>query len=186
MKRKIGSLIGIAAMLLPLGGCSLFHHMTYDLSVTVESGVKGTPASGVQTLDELTVVDYSYTPVNELHTVEVLIDGVQLAAASSLTLYKDTALVARLVDIRGAWKVTSIDVDSNSTSFTVTFSGPDILGGTFSDDRGYSGTWTGPSNKVTITYSNWESYVYTGTLFNMAGTYTNGSASGTWSASRVE
>jgi len=186
MKRKFGSMIGVAVLLLPLAGCNPFRQMQYDLSVTVEPGVKGAPASGVQALDELTEVDYSYTPVNALHTVEVLVDGGRQVAASTITIYKDTTLVARLVDIRGAWKVTSTDVNNVSISFTVTFSGPDVLGGTFTDSRGYAGTWAGPSNKVTFTYGNWETYVYTGTLFDMSGTYANGSALGTWNSSRVE
>jgi hypothetical protein len=186
MKRTIGSLIGVAVLLLLLAGCNPFRQMQYNLSVTVEDGVKGTPTSGVQALDELTEVEYNYYPENVLHTVEALIDGAQLVAGATITIYKDTTLVARLVDIRGAWTMTSTDANGVKTTFTVTFSGPDVLGGTFIDDQGHAGTWTGPSNKVTITYGNWEAYVYTGELFSMLGTYANGSASGTWSASRAE
>jgi len=186
LPRMSRALLSGLALLLPLAGCSLFQQMQYDLSVTVNSGVKGTPASGVQAVDELTEVNFSYAPVNSLHTVEVLVDGSQQSAEGTVTIYKDIMLVAQLVDIRGAWKVTSIDASSVSTSFTVTFSGPDVLGGTFTDDRGYTGTWTGPSNKVTFTYGNWEAYEYTGTLFSMAGTYKNGTATGSWHASRVD
>jgi hypothetical protein len=176
----------LCVLVLPLASCNLFRKMQYDLSVTVESGVNGTPDSGVQTLDELTPVDYSYTPVNSLHTVEVMVDDSRQSANGTVTIYKDTTLDARLVDIRATWNVISTDANSVSSSFTITVSGPDVLGGTFTDSRGYTGTWTGPSNVVTITYGNWEAYKYTGTLFSMSGTYTNGSASGTWSATRAD
>ena len=186
MKRKIGSLLCGFALLLPLASCNFFGLPEYELSVTVEPGVVGTPASGQYVYPELEEVEYTYTPVNSLHTVEAIIDDGQEAAAGTVTIYRSLTLVARLVDIRGSWDVESYDATSNSTPFTITFSGDDILGGTFTDSLGHSGTWTGPSNKLTFTYGNWEAYVYTGALFSMTGTYKNGSASGTWSAKRVK
>jgi hypothetical protein len=175
----------VFALILPLASCNFFGKPEYDLSVTVEPGLTGTPAAGVQTLADLTEVEYKYTPVNALHTVEVITDGGQVAASGTVTMYKSITLVARLIDIRAVWNISTYDANAVATAtYTITFSGADILSGTFVDSRGYSGTWNGASNVINIIYSNWESYKLTGTLFSMSGTWANGSATGTWSAAR--
>jgi hypothetical protein len=185
MKRKVAYLLSVSILLLPLAGCSFLGQPDYELSVTIEPGVTGTPEAGVHTYTELEEVDYSYTPVNSKHTVEVLVDGGQEDAVASLTIYKNTALVARLYDVRGTWKVTYYATDSTtSADFTVTFSGSDILGGTFSDSRGYHGTWDAASSTMTFTFSDLESYKYTGVLLDMEGTWSNGTKTGTWSAEK--
>ncbi len=189
-KRKLSAvgraLLCVSVLILPLASCDFFGIPEYTLTVTIEPGVTGSPASGVYSYTELEEVAYKYSPVNSLHTVEVLVEEDQKDADDSIIIYTNTSLVARLVDIRGTWDVSSLDEDSNETTFTITFSGADILGGTFTDSRGYTGTWTGPSNVITITYSNWEAYKYTGTLFSMSGTWANGTATGTWSADRAD
>jgi len=192
MKNKsVSAVLRVAAMslalLLPLASCNFFGLPEYELSIVVEEGVKGTPASSVQVLAELTEVEYDYTPVNYLTTVETIFDGDRAAASGTITMYKPVTLVARLVDIRDTWDLTVYKSDSTvlSTS-TITFSGADILGGTFSDSRGYTGTWTGASNVIKITFPAWEQYILSGTLFSMAGTWANGSATGSWGANRAE
>lgn len=180
------ALLCACALILPLASCNFFGIPDYTLTVAIEPGVTGTPAAGAHPFPDLEEVAYKYTPVNSLHTVEVLIEDDQASAEGSLTIYTNTNLVARLVDIRGDWTVTSRNSSGTSITFTLAFSGPDVLGGAFADSRGYTGTWTGKSNAVVITYSNWEAYVYSGTLFSMSGTYKNGSATGTWSAKRSE
>ncbi len=186
MKRQLGCVLTLCALLMPLASCNFFGIPDYTLAVTIEAEVTGTPGAGVHEFPELEQVGYEYTPVNSEHTVEVFIDGERESAEDSIIMYKSLTLVARLFDVRGAWTVTSKDSSSNSITFTVTFSGPDILGGIFSDSRGYAGTWTGKSNTIVITYGNWEAYVYSGSLFSMSGTYKNGSAAGTWSAKRAD
>ena len=176
----------VFALILPLASCNFFGKPEYELKVTIDEGVAGTPVGGTQVLTDLTEVEYKYTPVNPLHTVEVIYDGVQAAAAGTVTMYKDITLLARLIDIRAAWTVTlTNDSDSTTNSTpTITFSGSNILGGTFSDSRGYSGAWDAASNMININYGNWESFKLTGVLFSMNGTWANGSATGTWSAVR--
>jgi len=177
----------VLALILPLAGCNFFGMPEYQLSVTVEPGVTGTPATSTEFLADLTEVEYAYTPVNSLHTVEVIFNGSQATASGTVTMYRDITLAARLVDIRDAWLVKSYKTDGTAIeTFTISLAGNDILGGTFSDSRGYAGTWTGASNKVVITYGNWEKYIFTGTLFSMTGSWANGSVAGTWSADRVE
>jgi hypothetical protein len=180
------TMLSVCIMILPLMGCSFFGIADYELIVTINDGVHGTPESGQHSYKDLTVVEFAYTPVNSLHTVEVIYEGGRLAASGSFTMYTNVALEARLVDIRDTWKITFAYKDSTTTSieFTVTFSGNDILAGTFSDSRGYNGTWDAASNVIHLTYSNWNAYKLTGTLFSMSGTWSNGSVTGTWSAVR--
>jgi hypothetical protein len=175
----------VFALILPLANCNFFGMPEYELSVTVEDGVTGTPAVGVQSLADLTEVEYKYTPVNAKHTVEVIYDGAQAAAAGTIKMYKSITLVARLIDIRTIWNITVYDSNAVAIStYTITFSGTDILGGTFTDSSGHSGTWDGASNVINIIYSNWEKYKLTGTLFAMSGTWTNGTATGSWVSAR--
>jgi hypothetical protein len=193
MKTKTNSVLAVCRTLLficilivPLLSCNFFGIPDYELTVTVKDGVQGTPASGQYSYKDLTVVDYNYSPVNLLHTVEVIYEGSQMAAEGTVTMYNNIAIEARLIDIRGAWKITFAYSDTTIPSivFTVTFSGNDILAGTFNDDRGYAGTWNAASNVINLTYSDWEAYKFTGTLFSMSGTWSNGSVTGTWGAVR--
>jgi len=177
----------VFVLILPLASCSFFGLPEYELSITVGAGVNGTPVSSVQVLPELTEVEYAYTPVNSLHTVEVISNGGLAAETGTVTMYTNIALVARLIDIRAVWNISLHNSDSSAIDpFTITFAGADILGGTFSDSRGYNGTWDAASNKININYSNWESYKLTGTLFSMNGTWSNGDATGSWGAEKVE
>jgi len=194
MKKKTNSVLAVFRALLSaciligsLLSCSFFGIPSYELTVTIKDGVQGTPENGQHSYKDLTEIQCAYTAVNNLHTVEVVYEGNRVVGDSSFILYTNAALEARLVDIRDTWTITFAydDTTTASIKFTVTFSGNDILTGTFSDDRGYSGTWDGTSNKITMTYGNWETYVLTGTLFSMSGTWSNGSVTGTWSASRT-
>jgi hypothetical protein len=162
----------------------------YTLTVTLESGVTGTPDSGQHTYKELTSVTLSYTPVNPLNTVEVLINGrIRQAGLSSIILYGDGYTVtARLVDIRGSYKVTMSYTDASVTPpdpFVITITGADTLSGTFTDERGYHGNWTATTGALTLSYWDWNFYVLTTTPFNLgysAGTFTGAGLAGSWSA----
>ena len=175
----------LGALILSLAGCNFFGLPEYELSIVVEEGVTGTPVGSVQVLAELTEVEYAYTPLNPLHTVEVIADTTRVAASGTVTMYKSISLTARLIDIRDDWNMKVFNADSTtSETFTITFSGADILGGTFRDSRGHAGTWKAASNVIKIVYSDWESYNFTGALFDMNGSWSNGAVTGTWSASR--
>jgi hypothetical protein len=176
----------VFALILPLASCNYFGMPEYELTVTIEEGVVGTPVAGVQVLADLAEVEYKYTPVNPLHTVEVMYEGAKAAASGTVTMYRNITLLARLIDIRAAWTVTLTNNSDGAVNSapTITFSGSNILGGTFSDSRGYAGAWDAASNKININFGNWENYKLTGTLFSMSGTWANGSATGTWSAVR--
>jgi hypothetical protein len=192
MKTKTNSVLAVSRVLLsacililPLLSCSFFGVPSYELTVTIKDGVLGTPENGQNSYKDLTTVEYAYTAANYLHTVEVVYEGARLVAEGSFILYKNSALEARLVDIRAAWAFTLSNSDGTSfATADVTFSGADILSGIFSDSRGLAGTWDGASNKITMTYNNWETYILTGTLFDMSGIWNNGALTGTWSAVR--
>lgn len=192
MKMKTRSVFAVLRVALPacvlmvsLLSCSFFGIPNYELTVTVRDGVNGSPESGVHLYKDLTAVEYAYTPADYRYTVEVIYEGAQMSASGSFTVYTNVALEARLVDIRDVWTITLYDSSSNKLiDADVTFSGTTMLGGTFSDSRGLDGTWDGTSNAFTMTYSNWESYILTGYLFNMSGLWSNGDAGGTWSATR--
>jgi hypothetical protein len=192
MKTKTNSVLAVFRVLLsacilivPLLSCNFFGIPSYELKVTVKDGVLGTPENGQHSYKDLTSVEYAYTPANYLHTVEVVYEGARLEASGNFIIYTNVALEARLVDIRAIWTITIYNSDTTTLATAdVTFSGADILGGTFSDSRSLAGTWDGTSNKITMTYGNWENYVLIGTLFSMSGTWSNGDATGTWSATR--
>lgn len=192
MKKKTNSIpavsmaLVVCILIVPLFGCGFFGIPNYELAVTVKEGVTGTPENGRHEYPDLTEVEYSYTPENYLHTVEVIYEGRQIAAWGTLTMYTNVTLEARLVDIRDVWTVKISDSAGGFLiAFDVTFSGADVLGGTFSDTRGLGGTWDGASNKITMTYENWENFILTGTLFGMSGIWANGDRSGTWTAARL-
>jgi hypothetical protein len=192
MKMKMNSVFAVFRALIvcilvaPLLSCGFFGIPDYELAVTVKDGVKGTPESGNHEYKDLTAVEYAYTPDNLLHTVEVIYQGSRIAAFGTITMYAPVTLEARLVDIRAGWTVKMYSSEGGFLiAFDVTFSGADILGGTFSDTRGLGGTWDGASNKITMTYDYWENFILIGTLFDMSGIWTNGDLSGNWSASRL-
>lgn len=173
--------------LLAAGGCG-WGIPDYSLSVVIEEGVTGAPEVGRYVYRELTTVGFNYTPVNPLHTVEVLLnDKVRSTGSGSLMMYGDGyALKARLVDIRGLWTVSIVNADATTGSFVMTIDGPGLVAGTFSDDQGRHGTWAADASKIVFTYSDWLDYAFTGTVYDMSGTFTGESKSGTWSATRKQ
>jgi hypothetical protein len=181
------ALLSVCILIAPLLSCSFFGVADYELAVTLKDGVQGTPENGQHSYKDLTVVEYKYTPLNSLCSVEVIYQGSRLAASGSITMYTNVALEARLIDIRDIWKITFSYKDTaiSSIKFKIDFSGTDVLSGTFSDDRGYNGTWDASNGKIKITYTNWKNYVLEGnSLFSMNGSWKGESKEGTWSAIR--
>jgi len=177
-----------AAVLLSLvaaGGCG-WGVPDYSLTVIIEEGVTGSPEVGRYIYKELTSVGFNYAPVNPLHTVEVLLnDTIRSAASGSLMMYGDGyVLKARLVDIRGSWTVSIVNADATTGSFVMTIDGPGLVAGTFSDDQGRHGTWLATAALLTFTYTDWLDYVFSGTAYDMSGTFTGESKAGTWSAAK--
>lgn len=188
----VRALAGTAAILalLAAGGCR-FGIPDYTLTVVVEDGVTGTPEAGEYIHQELTTVDYSYLPVNSLHTVEVLLnDSIRTSGTGSLVMYGDGYdLRARLIDLRGVWKMKLAYDDTSIAApgeFTISLSGADITGGTFTDSRGFSGSWTALSGVVILTYADWFDYILTGSVYSMQGALAGEELTGSWTAARQE
>jgi hypothetical protein len=189
--KRIGFPVGALALLALLVSASCkWGAPDYTLNVVLEEGVTGTPEAGKHTYKELTNVSLNYTAVNTLETVEVYLnDSVRKAGVSTLVMFGDGyELKARLVDIRGSYKITMTYTDTSVTApdpFIITIIGPDRMSGTFTDDRGKHGTWTASGNLLSLAYWDWDFYVLAAGVYGMgydAGTFTGGGLSGSWTA----
>jgi hypothetical protein len=181
-----GKYIPILLLLLTLGNCN-FGTPDYRLDVILEEGVTGTPQEGEHTYKDLSQVEYEYTAIDPIHTVEVFLNEYRQTYSGTFTMYTDVTLVARLVDIRGRWSVTIQQTDPSETiSFDITLEGAGLTNGTFSNSRGKHGYWTAESGVVTITFTDWNFVVLEGGVYDMSGIYSVGEeANGAWSADRL-
>lgn len=180
----------VALLALLLSGSCKFGSPSYTLDVVIEAGITGTPPAGRHTFDELTTVTLSYTPVDPLETVEVVLNGtLRFEGTGSFIMYGNGYnLKASLIDVRGAYKVTLAYADTSVTPpapFIVTLAGANRLSGAFTDDRGFHGTWTANANALVLAYWDWDFYILSMTVFNLGhstGTFTGGGKSGSWAA----
>jgi len=179
---------------------------TYTLTVTVDTGVNGTPSSGNYTHSENEVVNYNYSLQGGYTNLEVKIDGTNVNTSGSITMNSDHTLdatadvsSAATYDVRGDWQGFQVDSTSDQDPFFVTFTGGDASSGTTS---GYvenptpagTGTYTvtGINIEFTLVYG-FGDFALTGTFSdenNMGGdwTWTNASNQkfyGTWTLSRI-
>jgi len=191
--KRSGFPFGAAALLaLLVSGSCKFGSPSYTLDVVIGAGVTGTPAAGKHAYQELTTVSLSYTPVDPLETVEVVLNStLRYEGTGSFIIYGDGyTLKAGLIDVRGAYKVALAYANTSVTApapFIVTLTGANRLSGAFTDERGYHGTWTANANSLTLAYWDWDFYVLSMSVFNLGystGTFTGGGESGTWSAVR--
>ena len=165
--------------------CKNFGAPDWELEVTMGDGVSGTPDVGKYIYQELETIDYNYYPIDDRLTVQVYVNGSRWSPAGQFVLYTNLKVEVSLFDIRGTWIFTYKEDDTDTElDFTLTFTGEDMLSGNFTDDRGYVGSWEIVDSTLTMTFGNWQSYVFTGTVPTMSGTYTNGTTTGTWSAQR--
>jgi hypothetical protein len=193
MKSKHVYLCGIIVLSiiigLSFGSCKEFGIPDYTLTITIAEGINGTPSEGTHVHKELEAIEYNYIPDNEDLTVEVLVNGGRWAPSGVFTMFTHISVEVGLFDIRGTWDVNfsqPTDSEEDDLEFKITIIGDDLLAGSFSDDRGegYEGLWTIAGNVVTITYSNWQNYILTGTIPQMTGGWTGENKSSTWSAVR--
>jgi hypothetical protein len=166
--------------------CKNFGTPDWALNIAIEGGVEGTPPAGSYQYKELTTIDYNYYPLDETHTIEVLVNGNRKAASGQLIVYTNLNVVVRVFDIRDTWNI-ALQKDNSTEApqkFDITFTGSSFLSGEFTDSLGHSGTWAIATNSLTLTYNNWESYKLAGTIPQMNGSWSNGDITGTWSAVR--
>jgi hypothetical protein len=180
---------GAVILLLIAGGASCkFGSPSYTLTVIVPDTITGSPVSGEYTYKELTQISFSYTAVNPLYSVETYLNGkLRYSSSGSIYLYGNGyTLTPDIIDDRGNWTITMTDTSTASVvyTFTLTLSGADVLSGTFTDSRGFHGTWTGSSGTLLLTYTDWYDFVLTGTVYGLGagttGSYVGNSTTGTW------
>jgi len=184
---RIIPLITILGLVLSSVSCD-FGVPDFKLTVFLEEGVTGTPDTGEYTYSELEVVNYSYSPLNSLHTVEAFLNNNRMNSVGVITMYNSFTLTARLVDLRGSYNVEMQWEGSSAIdfSFSITLSGSNLISGTFTDSRGFNGNWTAESGVVTITYADWSDFVLNGSVFEMKGSFTGEGGSGVWASEKVQ
>jgi hypothetical protein len=185
--KKYNEIILVMFLLLTFASCDI-GVPDYQVTVITEAGVAGAPEAGVYEHREGTTMNYDYFPEDPNHVVEVFIDESRKTGSGSITIWTSFTLTARIVDIRGTWKMQMRWSASSEVNFefNITFSGADLASGTFTDDRGFSGLWSTEFGNITITYTNWNDFVLTGSVFSLTGTFTGDGSEGAWTASEPE
>jgi hypothetical protein len=181
---------GIVLLLLGflgIAGCN-FGIPDYTLYVTLDQGVVGNPGDGEHVYEDLSSVSYSYETIPDGGTVEVYLNETRLSGMGTFTMYNTASLRASIMDIRGTWniKMTWLASSEVNFEFNITFNGPDNLGGTFTDSRGFHGTWTGLNNALYMFYTDWNDFALSGTVFDMSGSFSGEENIGTFEMERVD
>ncbi len=185
--RALGTALTLLAAVISLGSCKDFGVPDFRLSIRVDEGVVGYPAAGTSTHRDLTTIDYKYTAINANLPADVVINGNHVLGYGKLTMYRDLDVTAHVLDLRDRWKITFTTSDTPAVvfSFYVTLRGG-IDSGTFTDERGFHGTWQVVTETFKMTWTDWFDYALEGqALYEMDGTYNGQSASGTWAAERA-
>ena len=185
---------GALALLLVAAGASCkLGSPDYTITVVIPQEITGTPVSGQYTYAELTQVSFSYSAVDPVYSVEVYLNNkIRYSSSGTVILYGDGyKLTADIIDNRGNWQITMVDATTGAAAFafTLTLTGPDVLSGTFTDSRGFHGTWAGSSGILLLTYTDWFDYILTNTVYGLGsatqGTYEGNSTTGTWTAKKA-
>jgi len=166
--------------------CNGFGSPEYTMNVIIEDGCTGTPEAGTYTLNELDEIEFQYFPPTENILIEVLVNNALKPTSGSFIVYNNISFTVRIKDIRGSWLFTYYIVDGTAVEMNITFDGDTPFAGTFTDSRGYSGTWAVESSDFTMTYSDWADYVFTGGLSSMSGTYIGEGVQLSWSAEKTD
>lgn len=171
-------------------------NIQYELTVTVDTGVTGTPEAGTYAYPAGTEIPYSYALADGWADLSVKIDGTEAAASGTITVSKTTTVYAsaeKLYNTLGDWKLEESYDDGSEFSVVVTFSGIPSAG-TVTDSEGGSGTFTNSGAEIEFTLKFPDvTYEYDGSLTDtdtMSGTCkryrtTDSVVSGDWSATRV-
>lgn len=155
----------------------------YTLTVIIEEGISGTPETGTYEYKEFSEVEYEYEMAEGSVQPEIYFNSSRSVDLSgSVVMYCDIVMTIRQVDIRAQWILSLLNEGGDVTKeWLIEFTGSDLHSGTFTDDRGYSGTWqVTDSNDLTITYNDWENYIFYGTLTDFGGDWENGESSASW------
>lgn len=173
------SLLAAASILLASCG---WGSPDYTLTVILGEGITGTPESGTYSYQEFSEVQYKYSFDPNGLQPEIYVNNYRrLVLEDSVVMYCDITMTVRQIDMRREWTLIFSENEADDLTWKITFTGPDLRSGTFSDDRGHSGNWqvTG-TNDLAFTYTDWEDYAFTGTLTSLSGSWKGEGRSGTW------
>jgi hypothetical protein len=167
----------------------------YTLTVSLATGVIGTPAAGSFSYAEGTVVPYSYSLADGYTNISLLVDGASVTSSGTVTMSASHALTVTAsakYNIQGAWALAESYNDGSSFNTSAAFSG-DYVHGTVTDSQGGSGpyTYAEATVKFTLVFPD-VTYEYTGSFSDastMGGTCKRYQTSdnvinGTWTATR--
>ena len=181
-------LLTIALILISFSfnGCNGFGSPEFTLNVILEDGCTGTPEAGTYTMNELDTIEYEYFPAEENVQIEVFMNSSYRGSSGTLIMYNNVTMIVRIIDVRDDWEFSYYIEDSSKVEMTITFAGDTPFAGTFSDSRGYSGTWTVESDSFVMTYDDWADYVFTGSVTSMSGDYIGEGIQLGWTAARID
>jgi hypothetical protein len=168
----------------------------FRLTVTLGSGISGTPAAGTYYYNAGTTINYDYSLDEYYSDLVIKFDSVNVEDSGSFTVTSDHTLTGYSDPqyvIMGTWIMAEQYEDGRVFSVTVIFTG-DKESGTLTDsDNGTGAYAVGDSNTVTFSLEfPTVTYEYSGIFTNvntMSGTSkristTNGELTGGWSAAR--
>lgn len=168
---------------------------TYTLTVTLGTGVTGTPAAGIHSYAAGTVVPYSYSTIEGYTNIQPLVDAVAVTKSGTITMSANHSVnvtASAIYNVQGSWALTETYTDGSSFTVTAAFSG-DYAHGTVTDSQGGSGTYAYDNATLTFTlvFPN-VTYEYSGTFSDsntMSGTgkryqTSDNVVTGTWIATR--
>lgn len=151
----------------------------YTVTFILSDGISGTPAAGTYNYKEFDTVSYSYKAASAEHLApEVLVNETVYKSEGELVIYTDCTVTVREIDIRNdtvdpsdLWVFTLYNSSGGTeATFKLRFFGDSNLRGTFTDDRGYYGTWSvSNSSTVKMIFGNWEDAVFEGSISTMNG-----------------
>lgn len=197
MKSKLLTLlIGFCFLgLLVQPGCKTAEEAQFVLTVTVGSGISGTPATGSFSHTEGDLVNYSYAVQTGYENLVVQLDGVAVANAGVITMNANHVLnvtADEVFDVRGEW---SGILTYSGMNYTIqfTFSGGLYSGsvsGSLETIGNGNGTYTVANGTIEFTLNYPYSYrhTYSGNVINennmMGDWMSNLSEEGGWELDR--
>ncbi len=179
---KICFLFVLALLIMFHGSCG-WKTTEFTLTVVVGEGISGVPESGTYVYQEFEEIEYKYEIEDDIIQPEIYVNNYRkLILEGTLIMYCDTTLTVEQIDLRKEeWNMVFSEQDVDDVEWKITFSGPDLRSGTFSDNRGYTGIWeVSGSNNLTFRYDDWADYVFTGTLSSLGGNWEGEGKSGSW------
>jgi hypothetical protein len=176
------SAAALAALLLIQNSCG-WGSPDYSLTVILGEGISGYPGPGTYVYKEFDTVDYNYAAVEGAVRPQIYLNAYRRTTLTGiLTIYTNTEMRIDQTDMRDRWIVTAEEDDEETLQWVIECTGADRRSGSFTDNRGYNGTWTVEgTDDLTLTYTDWQDFVFRGTLLTLAGDWTGDGRTGTFS-----